>query len=85
MPYFPPSIIQDFMHQYIAGEIPAPTAHTFLYSIWDSDNEIQYGANYRKIYEDPEKFSMLNDLGLNDITTRGSAMRAALALYFKDP
>jgi hypothetical protein len=85
MPYFPPSIIQDFMQQYIAGEIPAPTAHNFLYSIWDSDNEIQYGANYRRIYDDPEKFSMLNDLGLNDITTRGSAMLTALALYFINP
>ena len=85
MPYFPPLIVQDFMQQYIAGEISAPTAHNFLHSLWDSDNEIQYGANYRKIYEDPEKFSMLSDLGLDDITTRGSAMRAALALYFKNP
>ena len=85
MPYFTPLIIEHFMQQYIAGQIPPQTAHNFLYSIWDSDNEIKYGANYRRIYDDPEKYSMLIHLGLNDITTRSSSILTSLALYFKDP
>ena len=85
MPYYPQSIIQDFLQQYIAGDITPPTAHRFLYSIWDSNNEIQYGANYRMIYDDPEKLSMLDNLGLNTPIIRSSSILTSLSIYFKNP
>ena len=85
MPYYPETIIQDFMLQYQQGHIPQQTAHNFLMGVWDSNNEIQYGSNYRKIYDDPEKESMLRHLGLDNATTRGSGIAASLALYFKTP
>ena len=85
MPYFPTHTIQVFLQQYIAGALTPYEAHDFLYNLWDSNNEIQYGANYRKLYDDPDKFTMLEPLGINDRTTRSSGMLTALALYFKNP